>query len=92
MSLRCIRKSIAIPGTLLISAVAVMEDIYRAVSMYAKQAGDLLYIIGTTFDELGGSQYYELSGIRGNHVPRVMPREARLLFDTLSKSLCIGFN
>ena len=41
-------KIISIPHTLLISAIGVMEDVSRAVSMDFKQAGDLIYIVGTT--------------------------------------------
>ncbi|GAJ15911.1 unnamed protein product, partial [marine sediment metagenome] len=44
-------KTISIPHTLLISAVSIMEDASRAVSMDFKQAGDLVYIVGTTQNE-----------------------------------------
>ncbi|MGE5307691.1 MAG: phosphoribosylformylglycinamidine synthase subunit PurL [Deltaproteobacteria bacterium] len=77
-------KSIAIPGTLLISAIAVMDDCRRAVSMYAKEPGDLIYVAGATYDELGGSHYYDLSGATGRNVPLVRPKEAKALFDALS--------
>jgi phosphoribosylformylglycinamidine synthase len=83
-------KSLAIPGTLLISAIAVSDDINKAVSMYAKQAGDLLYIIGETFSELGGSHYYDLFGFIGNNVPRVVPGKAKLIFKALSKASSLG--
>jgi len=46
---------ISIPHTLLISAISVMEDTSRAVSMDFKRAGDLVYILGKTLEELGGS-------------------------------------
>jgi len=83
-------KSIAIPGTLLISAIAVMDDINKAVSMYAKRAGDLIYVVGETLDELGGSHYYDISGFIGNNVPVVAPRKARLIFKALSKASSLG--
>lgn len=79
-------KSLAIPGTLLISAIAVMENVDKTVSMYAKAAGDLIYVVGTTFDELGGSHYYALSGSIGNKVPQVNTRQARAVFAALSKA------
>jgi phosphoribosylformylglycinamidine synthase len=79
-------KSLAIPGTLLISALAVMEDINKTVSMYAKEPGDLIYVVGNTFDELGGSHYYDLFGCIGNAVPRVNTQQARLIFAALSRA------
>jgi len=78
-------KSQAIPGTLLISAIAVMEDAAKAVSMYAKDAGNLVYLVGDTFPELGGSHYYELLGFTGNSVPRVNIKKAKLIFEGLSR-------
>ncbi|MDD2752779.1 MAG: phosphoribosylformylglycinamidine synthase subunit PurL, partial [Candidatus Omnitrophica bacterium] len=79
-------KSIAIPGTLLISALAVMDDINKAISMYAKKTGNLIYIVGETFNELGGSHYYALSGATGNFVPKVNPKKAKLIFQALSRA------
>ena len=83
-------KSIAIPGTLLISAMAVMDDINKAVSMYAKYSGDLIYVVGQTADELGGSHYYDILGFTGNNVPRVVPKKAKLIFEVLSKVSSLG--
>lgn len=76
--------SICIPPTLLISAVAVMEQVERAISMDCKQEGNLIYIVGTTYDELGGSHYYGIHGFIGNNVPRVDPRRGKSLMDALS--------
>jgi phosphoribosylformylglycinamidine synthase len=78
------RESICIPPTLLISAVAVMDNVERAVTMDCKREGDLVYIIGTTWNELGGSQYYGIHGYVGNRVPRVDPKKGKRLMDTLN--------
>ena len=48
-------KTIAIPSSLLISAMGQIEDVARAVTMDLKSAGNELYLIGTTSDEFGGS-------------------------------------
>ncbi|MDP2931094.1 MAG: phosphoribosylformylglycinamidine synthase subunit PurL [Chloroflexota bacterium] len=79
-------KIISIPHTLLISAIAVMEDTSRAVSMDFKQAGDLIYIVGATYAELGGSEYLRTRDLVGNSVPRVNPKQARALMDGLSRA------
>ena len=63
--------TINIPGTLLISAMGMIADVNRCVTMDAKQAGNLLLIIGETKNELGGSIYYKLQGELGANVPRV---------------------
>lgn len=47
----------AIPGTLLISSVAIVPDAERAVTMDLKGAGNLLYLVGETRAELGGSHH-----------------------------------
>ncbi len=77
-------KTISIPHTLLISAISVMEDVNRAVSMDFKQAGDLIYIVGATHNELGGSEYFRDRGFTGNSVPKVNPQRAKELMDSLS--------
>jgi len=78
------KESICIPPTLLISAMAVMEDVSKTVSMDCKKEGDLIYIVGATCDELGGSHYYGLHGAVGNKVPRVNPKKGRKLMEALS--------
>jgi phosphoribosylformylglycinamidine synthase len=78
------KESICIPPTLLISAVAVMDNVKRAVTMDCKREGDLVYIIGTTWNELGGSQYYGIHGYVGNRVPRVDSKRGKRLMDTLN--------
>ena len=83
-------KSLAIPGTLLISAISIMDDVEKAVSMYAKKSGDLVYIVGETRDELGGSHYYDLSGAIGNNVPKPDLKKAKVIFDTLAKATSAG--
>lgn len=80
-------RTISIPHTLLISAVSVMKDVNRAVSMDFKQAGDLIYIVGTTWNELGGSEYFRARGFVGNRVPEVNPHQAKQLMDSLSAAM-----
>lgn len=77
--------TVAIPGTLLISAMAIMEDVTKAVTMDAKEAGNLIYIVGKTYDELGASHYYELHGELGAKVPQVRPQDALRTFHALSQ-------
>ena len=57
--------------TLLITALGIVPDLRKAVTMDLKQAGNALYIIGETKPELGGSEYYHLHGELGSSVPRL---------------------
>ena len=82
--------SICIPPTLLISAIAVMDDTRRAVSMDLKREGDLMYLVGATHNELGGSHYYGTYDRIGNSVPRVDPVKGKKLMDALSGATAKG--
>jgi len=78
---------IAIPHTLLVSAIGIMPDVNKAVTMDFKQAGNLVYIVGETRNELGGSAYLANHDLVGNSVPRVEPRQAKALMDNLSSAM-----
>lgn len=81
---------ISVPPTLLFSVIARMPDVGRAVTMDAKQAGDLVFILGETRDELGGSEYYAMHGAIGNRVPRVDTQGARSLYEALAEAMDRG--
>jgi phosphoribosylformylglycinamidine synthase len=80
------KEKISIPPTLLVTAVAIMPDVSRAVSMDFKNPGDLVYVLGLTRNELGGSEYLAEFGQIGNRVPQVRPEEAWPLFQALAKA------
>lgn len=80
------KETIVIPPTLLISAVSVMEDVWNAVSMDIKETGNLVYIIGLTRPELGGSHYYHIHGYKGNNVPKVDPVMGKNVMNALSQA------
>ncbi len=79
-------KSLSIPGTILISAISVMDDVDKAVSMYFKNQDNLIYALGNTYDELGGSHYYGLNKAVGSSVPKVRIPRAKKLFNALSSA------
>ncbi|NWF68845.1 MAG: phosphoribosylformylglycinamidine synthase subunit PurL [Chloroflexi bacterium] len=63
----------AIPGTLLISALGIVPDVTKTVTMDLKAAGNLLYVVGETRDEMGGSLYNRLHGLEGGTAPQPVP-------------------
>ncbi len=79
-------KIIAIPHTLLISAMGIVDDVRKSVSMDFKQAGDSIYVVGATKNEIGASAYLDTRGLIGNSVPKVDPAKAKALMDSLSKA------
>jgi phosphoribosylformylglycinamidine synthase II len=76
--------------TLLITALGIVPDIRLVVSMDVKTPGDSVYLVGSTFSELGGSEYYGLKGFVGNSVPKVRFVHARRNFAAVSKAIDSG--
>ena len=85
------KRSIAIPPSLLISAMGQIADVSLAVTMDLKRAGNLIFLVGDTHDELGGSHYSLVSGLAGDQpcgqVPRVDSALAKRTFDTVHAAI-----
>jgi phosphoribosylformylglycinamidine synthase len=84
-------RNIVIPPTLLISALGLVSDVRRCVTMDLKEAGNILYLLGATKDELGGSHYNLVHGLDGGAAPRVdleaAPRSFRKLHEAITRGL-----
>ncbi len=76
--------------TLLITALGIIPDIRSAVSMDAKAPNDLIYIVGRTFKELGGSEYYKMKGFVGKTVPKVRASQAGKIFKAVTRAVDLG--
>ncbi|WP_250296807.1 AIR synthase-related protein [Wolbachia endosymbiont of Oedothorax gibbosus] len=81
---------ISAPPSLLISAIGIIENIENAVSLDVKMPGDLIYVLGTTHDELGRSEYQLYSGIGNNNVPKVDAKSARKLYERYNQAIKDG--
>ncbi len=79
-----------ITPTLLITAVGVIPNIQSTISMELKAPGNLLYIIGETYNELGGSEYYKLKGFLGANVPKVKGAKAKRTFRAVTDAIDEG--
>jgi phosphoribosylformylglycinamidine synthase II/phosphoribosylformylglycinamidine synthase I len=79
----------AIPGTLLISAVSIVPDVTKTVTMDLKEPGNVLYVIGETRDEMGGSHYNLMNGISGGSIPQQNPK-AMDTYRALHKAIQAG--
>jgi phosphoribosylformylglycinamidine synthase len=78
---------ISIPPTLLISTFGVIDDITKVVSLDAKHPDDLVYILGETHEELGGSEYFAMHQILGNRVPTVDAEKNKKLYNAFYKAV-----
>lgn len=88
---------ISVPPTLLVSVIGKLDDLSKAVTLDLKAPGDLLYILGDTHEELGGSEFYRYFGEKirgrafiGNSVPKVNGREAQALYRSLHRAIRHG--
>ncbi len=58
--------------------------------MDVKCAGDLVYILGETRNELGGSEYYDLFGYIGKNVPQVNTEKFLPAYNALFSAIRFG--
>jgi phosphoribosylformylglycinamidine synthase len=86
--------TICIPPTLLISAISIVDDVNKCVTMDAKRASNLLFIVGETKNELGGSHYYKINGCVGANVPKLdlkmAPKIAKRISTAIEKGLMVS--
>ncbi|MDY0093289.1 MAG: AIR synthase-related protein [Candidatus Vecturithrix sp.] len=73
-------RKISVPPTILYSMAVKIEDVRQTVTSDFKAAGDGIYLLGATYDELGGSELYRLFGELGANVPVVRKEEAKRLY------------
>jgi phosphoribosylformylglycinamidine synthase len=81
---------ISIPPTVLFSVIGKIDDVRNAVSMDAKSSGDMVYLLGVTRDELGGSEYYAMQGEIGRNVPKVDAEIALQRYRTVNSAQAEG--
>jgi phosphoribosylformylglycinamidine synthase subunit PurSL len=51
---------VSVPPTLLFSVIAPISDVRQALTLDPKIPGDLLYIVGKTGSEMGGSEFFRM--------------------------------
>ena len=84
-----------IPPTLLISALAIVPDVRRVVTMDLKEPGNAVYLVGLTRDELAGSHYADVqrlpaSALQRSSVPQVDLALAPRLCAALHSAIAAG--
>ena len=81
------KQTISIPPSLLISAMGQMADVALAVTMDAKQAGNVVFLVGATKRELGGSHLSLVRGLEGGDVPTVDSIQAKRTFAKIHEAI-----
>lgn len=81
---------ISVPPTLLITSLSIIDDVNNAVTIDAKFVGDLIYVLGETSGELGGSEYYSQIGFAGNKVPETDPKKNLKIYKLYAKAVIRG--
>jgi phosphoribosylformylglycinamidine synthase len=71
---------ISVPPTILYSMTAKMDDVRSGITSDFKSAGDLIYQLGESYDELGASEFYRLFNALGAKVPKVRKEKAKALY------------
>lgn len=83
-------KKHSINPTLLVTIVGKIQDVEKAVTPDFKNPGDIIYVLGTTGGELGGSEYFRLYGGNGNGMPQAGLEENSALYSAFSKATAAG--
>jgi len=84
------QEPISIPPSLLISAIGQVDDVGRCVTMDLKEPGNLLYLVGLTANELGGSHFALIHGLSGGEAPKVDPQMAKKTFAAIHEAIDAG--
>lgn len=83
-------KRISIPPTLLVSAIGIVDDVRRAMTLEARAAGELVVIVGETKAEFGGSEWSALRCAFDHRVPRCAPRAWSARYRALERAIASG--
>jgi len=85
-----VTSKVAIPPSLLISAMGQMDHVESAVTMDLKSPENAIYLIGITAAEMGGSHFNLVTGATGGEAPRVNSTLAPQVFQALHQSISQG--
>lgn len=75
-------KKISVLPTLLITATGIVEATNDVHTSFFKSEGSLVYLLGETKEEMGGSELYRAFGFIGNGVPKVDGKLNKKLYQT----------
>ncbi|MFO1052449.1 MAG: phosphoribosylformylglycinamidine synthase subunit PurL [Planctomycetota bacterium] len=80
-------RTITIPGCILVTALSVVPDVTRTISSAPRTQDGVLYLVGVTRRELGGSVYWKTRGELGASVPRVDKVLGKKVLDGIHRAI-----
>lgn len=85
-------RTISIPPSLLITALGQIEDVGKAVTMDLKEPGNVLFLVGETTPEMGGSHFALVTETDAAHteLPRVELERAPREFEAVHAAIKQG--
>jgi phosphoribosylformylglycinamidine synthase len=79
-------EKISIPPTVLFTVLSVIPDAAEAMTSDFKKAGDVIYMLGITRNELGGSELADELGFSDDRVPQVDALSAIKRYECMRKA------
>jgi phosphoribosylformylglycinamidine synthase len=78
---------ISVPQTILMSAISVIRNVEKVMTMDFKESDNLIVVVGKTYPEMGGSEYFAGNGLMGNIPPRVRMSFAKRTYKAIEKAI-----
>ncbi|KGK99177.1 phosphoribosylformylglycinamidine synthase [Methanococcoides methylutens] len=73
----------AIVPTPSIGLIGITDDIGNVPGSFFEEEGSSVILVGSTFDELGGSEYYKIKGLRSNGLAPKVREDAPKIVDSI---------
>lgn len=70
--------------------LGIVEDVRRCITTDLKKEGNLLFLVGETKEEFGGSAVYRRYGAKGGVVPEVIPERLKRSMDEMHAAMKKG--
>jgi phosphoribosylformylglycinamidine synthase subunit PurSL len=83
-------RKISIRPTLLVSLLGIIRDVRRAITTDFKHVGDLVYVVGETRGEMGGTRIERVTARKLGSAPSLRLEQARLSYHLLSVAMRKG--
>ena len=77
---------ISIPPTLLISSIGIIKSYKELLTITPQNTNDFVYVIGRTGNEMGGSEFAKVFGLKNCNVPKVYKESAKENYNNFIKA------
>ena len=77
---------ISIPPTLLISSIGIIKSYKELLTIVPQTTDDFVYVIGRTGNEMGGSEFAKVFGLKNCNVPKVYKESAKENYNNFIKA------